>query len=133
MSVNPDGTPGHVAADELIESAWGNAVSDSITKLKLPNNIAGTVDALGMLRVETAQASGALDAGGNVLITYAGGPFDYLYTLVAVNTRFPEPVAITVTSFTAANFTLNVKLLATGGNNSNGGYTINYIAIGRRT
>jgi len=29
-AVNPDGTPGHVAAGELIESAWGNAVVDSI-------------------------------------------------------------------------------------------------------
>lgn len=31
LSVNPDGTPGHVAAGELIESAWGNAVSDTLT------------------------------------------------------------------------------------------------------
>jgi hypothetical protein len=30
-SVNPDGTPGHVVAGELIESAWGNATSDSIS------------------------------------------------------------------------------------------------------
>jgi len=29
-AVNPDGTPGHVAAGELIESAWGNAVVDSL-------------------------------------------------------------------------------------------------------
>lgn len=28
-ATNPDGTPGRVAAGELIESAWGNAVSDT--------------------------------------------------------------------------------------------------------
>lgn len=33
-AVNPDGTPGNVAEDELIESAWGNAVADSITLLR---------------------------------------------------------------------------------------------------
>jgi hypothetical protein len=32
-SVNPNGTPGPVAAGELIESAWGNAVADSISTL----------------------------------------------------------------------------------------------------
>lgn len=32
-AVNADGTPGHVAAGELVESAWGNATSDSITTL----------------------------------------------------------------------------------------------------
>lgn len=32
-SVNPDGSPGHVAPGELIESAWGNAVSDSVQAL----------------------------------------------------------------------------------------------------
>jgi hypothetical protein len=31
-AVNPDGTPGHVAANELIESAWGNAVVDTIER-----------------------------------------------------------------------------------------------------
>ena len=34
VAVNPDGTPGDVAANELIESAWGNAVADSITYLR---------------------------------------------------------------------------------------------------
>lgn len=33
LAVNPDGTPGHVAPGELIESAWGNSVSDSIAYL----------------------------------------------------------------------------------------------------
>lgn len=32
-SVNPDGTPGPVAAGELIESAWGNAVASTIAGL----------------------------------------------------------------------------------------------------
>ena len=31
-SVNPDGSPGPVAPGELIESAWGNATSNSITE-----------------------------------------------------------------------------------------------------
>jgi hypothetical protein len=31
-SINPDGSPGHVAAGELIESAWGNAVSDEFAR-----------------------------------------------------------------------------------------------------
>lgn len=31
-SVNPDGSPGHVAPGELIESAWGNAVSDEFQR-----------------------------------------------------------------------------------------------------
>lgn len=30
--VNPDGSPGNVAAGELIESAWGNAVVDTLWK-----------------------------------------------------------------------------------------------------
>ena len=30
-AANPDGTPGRVAAGELIEAAWGNAVADTIT------------------------------------------------------------------------------------------------------
>jgi hypothetical protein len=29
MTVNADGTPGHVASGELVASAWGNAVVDS--------------------------------------------------------------------------------------------------------
>lgn len=29
-ALDPDGTPGHVAAGELIESAWGNAVVDQL-------------------------------------------------------------------------------------------------------
>jgi len=32
-TVNPDGTPGLVAAGELIEAAWGNAVANTITGL----------------------------------------------------------------------------------------------------
>jgi hypothetical protein len=32
---NPDGSPGNVAAGELIESAWGNATANTIGKLKL--------------------------------------------------------------------------------------------------
>jgi hypothetical protein len=33
-AVDPDGTPGHVAAGELIESAWGNAVVDDLDDLR---------------------------------------------------------------------------------------------------
>lgn len=48
--VNPDGTPGTVVAGELIESAWGNATANTITRfaqadadLDIP--ILGNVDA----------------------------------------------------------------------------------------
>jgi hypothetical protein len=34
LAANPDGTPGNVAAGELIESAWGNATANTIGKLK---------------------------------------------------------------------------------------------------
>jgi hypothetical protein len=33
MSILPNGFPGPVAANEIIESAWGNATSDSFTRL----------------------------------------------------------------------------------------------------
>lgn len=33
-SVNPDGSPGHVAPGELIESAWGNAVADEFHRVR---------------------------------------------------------------------------------------------------
>jgi hypothetical protein len=45
-AVNPDGTPGHVAADELIESAWGNAVVDTLDRRprgRLASAFSGTV------------------------------------------------------------------------------------------
>jgi len=32
-SVDPNGFPNHVAADELIESAWGNAVVDNLKRV----------------------------------------------------------------------------------------------------
>ena len=33
-AVDPDGFPGHVAAGELIESAWGNATVDTLHRLR---------------------------------------------------------------------------------------------------
>jgi hypothetical protein len=40
-AVNPDGTPAPVVSGELIESAWGNAVSDSITELRRFHGVLG--------------------------------------------------------------------------------------------
>lgn len=60
-AVNPDGTPGHVAAGELIESAWGNAVVDTLTMLRGVGVYTGTF---------------AVGAGQAPIITWTGEAYD---------------------------------------------------------
>ena len=131
-SVNPDGTPGAVASGELIESAWGNAVANTMQAIKLPNTIAGNGNPLGYLRVETGQVATVLDANGNVLVTYPGGAFASLYTVVVTNTKYPDAHVPSAVSITATGFTLSVKLTTTGAAAANAAISVNYIAIGRR-
>jgi len=130
-TVNPDGTPGHVAADELIESAWGNATSDSFTKVKIPNIIAGFGDALGMLRIETGQYGAVLDVNGNALITLAG-PFSTVLNVVVSNSKFPPTHVPSAATITLSNFTLSCRHFD-GSAAANEAAQVNWIAIGRRT
>jgi hypothetical protein len=60
-AVNPDGTPGFVAPDELIESAWGNAVVDTLVTQRGVGLFTGTF---------------AVGAGLAPTITWTGEAFD---------------------------------------------------------
>jgi len=130
-TINPDGTPGNVAADELIESAWGNATSDSFGKIKIPNVIAGNGNPLGLLRIETGQFGGTLDVNGNTLVTLAG-PFSSVLTVVVANAKFPPTHVPSGVSITLTNFTLSCRHFD-GSAAANEAAQVNWIVIGRRT
>jgi hypothetical protein len=83
MSILPNGFPGPVAANEIIESAWGNATSDSFTRLnnRLPTTVGvmgngGTSGGAWPIQSYTLPAqpvAGVLMAWSHVRIDFNGG------------------------------------------------------------
>lgn len=130
-AVDPDGTPGNVVANELIESAWGNAVADSIDRIALPNHLAGNADALGQLRLATGQVATVLDPNGLALVTFPV-PFVSVVTVLVTNADWTNQHVASATSITLANFTLSVRRLVSGAVAAGEVGRVNWLAIGRR-
>ena len=130
-ATNPDGTPANVAAGELIESAWGNAVADTIERLKIPNAIAGDGDPIGNLQIGTGQVATVLDANGNVLVPFPAS-FVSLVSVVVSNSKYPSVHVPSAVSITLSNFTLHVRNMDTGAPAASEACQVGWVAIGRR-
>jgi hypothetical protein len=66
-AVDPDGYPGQVAAGELIESAWGNAVVDKLHDLPKLNGNGGSTD---RLLFQSGYVNAMTSAAGAVPVNY---------------------------------------------------------------
>jgi hypothetical protein len=138
MSVNPDGTPGYVASGELIESTWGNATSDSIKRVMLPNKVGGLSDVGGLLRIEGAYFSGTTDGSGDITITIGGpigtssAPFSG-NPLVVVTPQTLTSMTMSVITTSSTAFTVRCFNPATGATLPSLAVAFFYLAVGRRT
>lgn len=139
-AINPDGTPGLVAPDELIESTWGNAVANSFTNVKIPNAInvaaAGSSwsnDLLGKLSM-LASEQGVTVSAGDGTVTFPGAPQPVFATRPVVIATNINPTAlgiiIGVYSVTTTNF--RFRAVQSDGTNATGTVGIAWVAIGRR-
>jgi len=131
-AVNPDGTPGLVAAGELIESAWGNATSNTIKGLLIPNHINADGNAVGYLKVEGGRFSGQVDANGFVRVNFLTA-YTLPYTITASNLKWPEEHIANPLNPDATGFTLSVRNISTGAVAANAFVDCAWQAIGRRT
>lgn len=132
-AANPDGTPSNVASGELIESAWGNAVADTIQKLLLPNQINTLADPIGKLRI-VAQSitSVATNPSANAQIGFPG-PFSNIPVVIVSPLNAPSYGWVFGVWGTSVNlFNVYAQRADTGAGIINATVGLNYIAIGRR-
>ena len=116
-AVNPDGTPGNVAAGELIESAWGNAVADTIGQhqarfLRFQGSSAlVTTDASGAGVVNFLYPFPALPVIA-VTQSFSTGAFGVTFTIYGVNVNGFTFIATTGTGAIYASAQVGVNWIA---------------------
>ena len=122
VAVNPDGTPGTVAAGELIESAWGNAVSNTVGLLwdrLVQGGIVGiTTDTNSCFRITYPTPFANASVGLSIILYSPGGAAVARYIQVAVVQLDPAFVIARAFDYNGAPFpngtTANVTWVGVG-------------------
>lgn len=128
MTVNANGTPGVVAPGELIESTWGNAVSDSVPQISysLGTRAARKMLAQGGYTIVTT------DANGDGRIDFQSA---FLFVPAGIQVQLANPalfVLISVNVTAATYFTFRVRNITDGGATTNYAVKVSWLAIGER-
>ena len=122
--------PAHVAAGELIESAWGNSVVDTFALYAThTSHNAGVTNAGGLLintRIQTLTTNASGDASAGFAFPFATPP-----AVVACGAEPLLPYLFTTRGITTSTVTWSVRTLE---NTlvANGSCSVIYIAIGQR-
>ena len=115
MTVNANGTPGPVAAGELVESAWGNATATSISRLWAYPIVARAL-----------QGTVTTNGNGDFAITTGFTPI----AAFAMSAQPGNPATLILTTMDATQVVFRALAVPTGVAYGNATISVSYIIIG---
>jgi len=132
-AVNPDGTPGNVAANELIESAWGNSVVNTQRRITPKASVLDVDQTIGQLQIEANMTAVGLDVNGQAVIMFRV-PFLTRPVAIVNPSRFPatSTVAGAVQIVDVTTSALAIRVFNLNNTPITGAYSVDWIAIGLR-
>jgi len=128
--------PEHVAPDELIESAWGNAVVDALFTVAVAADINGQTREGGRLRIQAGVITATTDVNGDITIPLGGAAaYDGNPVTLIIPATPTQPLMVTVLTSSPASATARVWWGSGAGIGTpvaNGTFAFFWFAIGLR-
>jgi hypothetical protein len=129
-AVNADGSPGHVAPGELIESAWGNSVADTFQNWTWQTIVNGANHGHGANLFQARVLQLTTDANGDAAVSFNAAFFGQPGGPIICNAEPSFDHIHTLRSITPAGFVVHVRNYA-GVVAANSPTVIAYIAFGQ--